>query len=308
MARKMLIQHNSLITARYEMSAAEKNITYMLLSQIEENDPVDRVYHISINEMEEFTGRQLNHKQLDASTDKLLSRVYHITEPEGLLKVCMMSSTRYVKGSGRIAIRIDPEIRPYLFSLKSNFTQIGFYVVMTLKSKYAKRIYEMLSQFRNQKAMYVSVEELRTRLGLTDKYLSWTNFVDKVLSVAEQELKEHGDIYFTYTAKKEGRKFTHLTFNIRRAAKLPACIPAALKEGHSGLSRAYERLVGKFGLSTWQAKLIVEGVAEKEIAKTLHEIDLRIINNELKNVGGFTAKTFENKYQLGLLGSKSSAA
>ena len=56
------------------------------------------------------------------------------------------------------------------------------------------------------------------------------------------------------------------------------------------------------------AKLIVEGVAKKEIAKTLHEIELRIINNELNNVGGFTAKTFENKYQLGLLGSKSSAA
>lgn len=308
MARKMLIQHNALITARYEMSAAEKNITYMLLSQIEENDPTDKVYYISINEMEAFTRRKLNHKQLDASTDKLLSRVYHIPEAEGLLKVCMMSSTRYVKGSGRIAIRIDPEIRPYLFKLKSNFTQIGFYVVMTLKSKYAKRIYEMLSQFRNKKAMHVSVEELRTRLGLTDKYLSWTNFVDKVLSVAEQELKEHGDLYFTYTAKKEGRRFTHLTFHIRKASKLPACIPSALQESNHEPSRAYERLISEFKLSAWQAKLIVEGVAEQEIGKTLHEIKWRMINNELKNVGGFTAKTFENKYQLGLLGSKSSAA
>ena len=308
MARKMLIQHNSLITARYEMSAAEKNITYMLLSQIEENDPIDKVYYISINEMEALTGRKLNHKQLDASTDKLLSRVYHIPEVEGLLKVCMMSSTRYVKGSGRIAIRIDPEIRPYLFKLKSNFTQIGFYVVMTLKSKYAKRIYEMLSQFRGKKAMYISVEELRTRLGLTDKYLSWTNFVEKVLSVAEQELKEHSDLYFTYTAKKEGRRFTHLTLHIRKASKLPACIPSALKEGKHEPSRAYERLMSRFGLSGWQAKLIVEGVAEKEIAKTLHEIDLRIVNSELTNIGGFTVKTFENKYQLGLLGGKASAA
>ena len=57
-----------------------------------------------------------------------------------------------------------------------------------------------------------------------------------------------------------------------------------------------------------QVKLIVEGVSEKEIAKTLYDIKMRMSNNELKNVGGFTAKTFENKYQLGLLGSKASAA
>ncbi len=308
MARKMLIQHNSLITARYEMSAAEKNITYMLLDQLEEDDPTDKVYYISIKEMEELTGRELKYGQLKSSTEKLISRVYNIPEGNDLLQVGMMSSARYVKGSGRIAIRIDPEVRPYLFNLKSNFTQIAFYVVMTLKSKYAKRIYEMLSQFRNQKAMYISVEELRTRLGLTDKYASWAKFTDKVLSVAEQELKEHGDLYFTYTAKKEGRRFTHLTFNIRKASKLPACIPSALQESNHEPSRAYERLMSRFGLSGWQAKLIVEGVAEKEIAKTLHEIDLRIINNELNNVGGFTARTFENKYQLGLLGSKSSAA
>lgn len=308
MARKMLIQHNSLITARYEMSAAEKNITYMLLSQLEEDDPTDKVYYISIKEMESLTGREMKYGQLKSSTAKLISRVYSIPEGDDLLQVGMMSSARYVKGAGRIAIRIDPEIRPYLFNLKSNFTQIGFYVVMTLKSKYAKRIYEMLSQFRNRNAVYVSVEELKTRLGLAEKYASWAKFTEKVLHVAEQELKEHGDIYFTYTAKKEGRKFTNLTFNIRKASKLPAHIPIVLEEGHSGLSRAYERLVGKFGLSVWQAKLIVGEVAEQDIAKTLHEIDLRLINNELTNVGGFTAKTFENKYQLGLLGSKSSAA
>ena len=249
--QKMLIQHNSLITARYEMSATEKNITYMLLSQLGENDPIDKNYYIYVKEMEKLTGRNMNHKHLDTAVDKLLSRVYHIPNAEGLLKVCMMSSAQYIKGSGKIEVGIDPKMRPYLFNLKSNFTQLGYYVVMTLKSKYAKRIYEMLSQFRNQKAMYISVEELRTRLGLTEKHLNWTNFVNKVLSVAEQELKEHSDLYFTYTAKKEGRRFTHLTFHIRKASKLPACVPSVLKEGKHEPSRAYERLISEFKLIAW---------------------------------------------------------
>ena len=180
-------------------------------------------------------GRELKHGQVKASTEKLLSRVYNILEGEDLLQVCMISSARYVKGTGRIAIRIDPEVRPYLFDLKSNFTKFGFYVVMTLKSKYSKRIYEMLSQFRNTGIMRVSVAELKRRLWLMDpkteqeKYTSWTKFTAKVLKVAEQELKEHSDIYFTYTAEKVGRKFTDLEFKIQQASTLPACIPAALK-------------------------------------------------------------------------------
>ena len=299
MAKKMLVKHNSLVAARYEMSAVEKNITYVLLSQIEDDDPVDKVYHVSIKDIEALTGKTLNSKQVDVSTDTLLSRVYHIPEEKGLLKVCMISSAQYIKGTSGIAVRIDPGMRPYLFNLKKNFTKIGFSVVMALRSKYAKRIYGMLSQFRNSGKMYISVEELKRRLGLAKQYPSWTNFTTKVLDVAEKELQEHGDIYFTYTAKKEGRKFTNLEFKIRRASKLPAHVPIG-----EGLSRAYERLVGRFRLSAWQAKRIVGEVAEKEIFKTLHEIELRMMNNELTNVGGFTAKTFENKYQLGLLGSE----
>ena len=310
MVRKVLIQHNSLITARYEMSAAEKNITYMLLAQLGQNDPVDSIYYISISDMEKLTGRALKHKQIKKATEKLLLRLYTIWEGGDLLQVCMISSARYIKGAGKIAIRIDPEIRPYLFNLKNNFTKFGFYVVMGLKSKYSKRIYEMLSQFRSTSVMHVSVEELKSRLWLLDpetkheRYTGWAMFRDKVLKVAEQELKAHGDIYFTYVAKKVGRKFTDLEFNIRKASTLPACIPATLREPEEP-SRYYERLIGDYRLSAWQAKLIVEQLAEKEIGKTLYDIQLRKVNNELKNLGGFTAQTFENKYQLGLMGNKS---
>lgn len=64
---------------------------------------------------------------------KLIARVYSIVENRDLLQVGMVSSARYIKGMGKVVIRIDPEVRPYLFGLKTNFTRYGFFMAMSLE-------------------------------------------------------------------------------------------------------------------------------------------------------------------------------
>ena len=89
-----------------------------------------------------------------------------------------------------------------------------------LRSKYSKRIYKMLSQFKSPGVMHISVEELKKRLKLLDsktgkeKFKDWTIFVKKVLEVAKREINEFADLRFTYEAKETGRKFTNLEFKI----------------------------------------------------------------------------------------------
>jgi hypothetical protein len=61
----------------------------------------------------------------------------------------------------------------------------------------------------------------------------------------------------------------------------------------------YKRLTDKFKLSAWQANLLAEHIPAKEIHS--NEIQPRNANGESKNIGRFTAHTFENKYKLGLL-------
>lgn len=301
---KYLVQHNALTMARYELISAEKDMIYMLLAQLGTDDPLDKVYHVYIKDIEKVTGREISYEQARKATMKLISRVYSIVEGKDLLQVSMISSARYIKGMGKVAIRIDPEVRPYLFGLKTNFTRYGLFMAMSVKSKYSKRLYEMLSQFRHTGIMRISVDELKSRLKLLDpqsgkeKYVMWTMFANKVLEVAKNELSRYTDVEFTYEAKKKGRKFTDLEFKIR-------CIPgrSALKFDQVNDS-VCKRLTSEFKLSTWQAHLIAAHVPEEDIHRTLYEIKLKKLNGELSNVGGFTAQTFENKYQLGLVGGK----
>ena len=101
--------------------------------------------------------------------------------------------------------------KPYLFALKRNYTEFQLDMALRLKSKYSKRMYEMLSQHREQGVMQISVEELKYRLALKDpktgkeQYEPWSMFQEHVLTVPQEELEAHTDIRFTYTARKTGK-------------------------------------------------------------------------------------------------------
>ena len=299
---RTIVQNNALTMARYRWTAGEQDLVYMLLLQLYKSDPVDKVYYILIKDLEAMIGKTLNYKQVKENTLKLISRVYTITEGEDILQVGMISSARYLKGEGKIAIRIDPEVRPYLFDLKTNYTKYGAFMAMTLQSMYSKRLYEILSQFKHTGIMRISIYKLKYILDLIDEkssketYPIWTTFAKKVLEVARKELDQYTDISFTYTVKKQGRKFTDLEFKI--ISKNPQ-LSLDLKDLNTDF---YKRLTDKFKLSAWQATLLLEHIPEREIHSTLYEIQLRNISGEIKNIGGFTAHTFENKYKLGLLG------
>lgn len=313
--KKQLIQHNAIVKARYEMTVIEKNVIYMLLAQLSDNDPPNKVYHIYVKDIERLTGKEMNYGQFERSTMRLVTRGYTIKEGDEILQVAMVSSVRHIKKQGMIAIKFDSDIRPYLFNLKDNFTKCGFLMAMSLQSIYSKRLYEMLSQFKNTGIMRISIDELKYRLCILnpqtkkDKYVIWTAFANRVLDIAKRELEEHTDINFTYTAKKRGRKYTDLEFSI--AYKQPKIIlnpqitleqKLTLQEVNDVNDVLYNRLTQRNQLSTWQAELIIKHVPEKEIHKTLYEIQVKNINGEIKNIGGFTANAFESINKIGLLG------
>jgi plasmid replication initiation protein len=307
----VLVEHNALISAQYDMTATEQNIFCMLIRQIKQEDPPDKIYNIYVKELEEATNRRVDYQQIQRSAKKLLSCICTITKENGnLLNVAIISDSEYIEGGGLVEIGISPKMRPYLFGLKQYFTKYGFHMFMALKSKYSKRMYKMLSQFKNTGVMRISVEELKHRLRLInpktgeEKYTLWSMFAAKVLEVSKRELQTCTDIHFTYAAKKTGRKFTSLEFKIKHIPQ-----QLALKFGEDKVvSDLQQRLTKEFGLSVWQANDIVVNVPEKEIARTLYAIKLKKLERKGMNLGGITAQIFENKFGLGLMGNKPKAS
>jgi len=239
MAKKIIKQHNAITEARYEMSALEKNIFYMLLAELKDDDPEEKKYYkLDLKVLERRCGgKKLTVPELVQAAEGLVFRVYTITkENGGTLLTSLISSVTNIPEENCIEVGVGSMVRPYLLALKKDYTEFELDTALRLKSKYSKRMYEMLSQHKKVGKFITSVEELKYRLALInsktgeDKYPGWGVFSKHILERPQKELNEQTDITFTYTLKKTARKYTDIEFTILPNSKKEAKYEGGLFE------------------------------------------------------------------------------
>lgn len=230
---KPLKQHNYITEARYDMSALQKNIFYLLLSEMQENDNKENVhpyypyYKINFHELERRMGNKIRMPELMEAVNGLVFRVYKIKEANGdELSSSLISSAENLPEENSIELGVSPMIKPYLLDLKKEYTEFELYTALSLKSKYSKRMYEMLSQYKEQGEFSINVDELKYRLCIIDPetgydiYSGWNMFEIHVLETPQQELSKHGDIDFTYDLIKTGKRYTAIEFHIKKRSDI----------------------------------------------------------------------------------------
>lgn len=293
MENKLIVQDNAITSARYEMNALEKNIVYMMMAQLRKDDKADTIYYISVRELMDKTGTQNSYDDFKRATEQLIGRVLQIHRPNGnLLQIAMISSAEYIVGQGIIEIGLDPKIRPYFFDLKQNFTAFQLHMALSLDSKYAKRVYEMLAQYKNLGELKIDVIELKRRLYLYDEksgieqYKNWADFERRILIVAQKEINEKTDLRISYSTIKQGRRINSLVFAIKAGAQQ---MVIDYKDENTAL---FSRLVNDFRLRKEQAQNILDRFSTADIAKRLYDIQIMRSDNKVQNIGAYTAKTF----------------
>ena len=293
MESKLIVQDNAITSARYEMNALEKNIIYMMMAQLRKDDNADTIYYISVRELMDKTGTRNSYDDFKRATEQLVGRVLQIHRPNGnLLQVAMISSAEYIVGQGIIEIGLDPKIRPFFFDLKQNFTAFQLHMALSLDSKYAKRVYEMLAQYRNLGALTIDVIELKRRLYLyddktgTEQYKNWADFERRILTVAQKEINEKTDLRIMYTPIKAGRRVGSLKFTIKAGVQQ---MVIDYKDENTAL---FSRLVNDFRLRKEQAQAVIDRFSAADIAKRLYDIQLLRSDNKIQNIGGYAAKSF----------------
>jgi plasmid replication initiation protein len=223
----LLKQHNAITEARYEMTALEKNIVYMIMAQfIRDDDPSKKQYFISIQELKnklKELGEKISLEDIQEATDKLITRVYSFYDDFGNSgSMALFASVTYTDGCDLIKIEILSTVRHFMFDLKYDFTSFSLWSALRLRSIYAKRIYEMLCQHKDVGIFKISVQELRERLKLSsklskkDKLSGWSAFEKTVLEGPQKEINEKTELKVTYTLEKTGLKYTEIKFHISK--------------------------------------------------------------------------------------------
>ncbi len=208
-------QHNTITSGRYDFSACQLDVLFMLLASLDETDALGKEYHIRVKDIELITGRKWNYQQLKDGNEGLLSRVFEIEMPQGLRQIVLFTDVQYLDGTGSFFMKINESARPYFFDLKNNFTLLELKSVLSCTSKHAKRLYSLACQWRVAGGHTYDIGELKEILGLKDpkgkekeQYTELSTLKRQVLDIAKRQINEHTDIVFDYELiKTRGRSF-----------------------------------------------------------------------------------------------------
>ena len=288
-------QHNAITTARYEMTACEMDIVFYLLSLLKKEDRVGTFYRVKVLDLQHLTGRQWNYQQFLEATSALRSREYVIEDNKRLLQVGLLASAEYIKGEGVIELEVSEKIRPYLIDLKRNFTSFRLQAAFSLTSKYAKRIYQIASQWKDKsESRTFSLHDLKVMLALKDpkgieseQYTKVSMFQKYVLDIAVSQINQNTDLHIGYELLKKGRSFESIRFQIKQQEPHQLPLPFEQLVDDSRMQMARQRLMD---LDIKDVRLVEQILSEAQMIDQLFAFCYKLKTGKVKavaNPGGF---------------------
>lgn len=220
----IVTKSNKLITCNYDLNLQEQKIILTLASMVQPQDTEFKEYEFKIKDFMALLEIKDKSKytEIPKTTKELMKKVFEIKEGKDTVQMSWLSSARYKTGEGTVILKFDSNLKPYLLELKELYTSYRLENILSLKSKYSIRLYEILKSnaFKQNQAIEIKVEELKLMVGAKEKsYNVYQNFKNKVIIQAQKELSEKTDIDFNFDEIKTGRKVTSLKFYIKEIKK-----------------------------------------------------------------------------------------
>lgn len=211
---------NSLITSRYDLSLQEQRLILTLVSLVDTiEDKQFYEYEMKLSEFAELLEVKVDISYLKKMTLGLLSKTIQIKEEDKTIQTQWLSSVVYNEGQATVKFELHRKLLPYLLQLKKRFTSYYLMNVLKFKSKYSIRIFELLKCNEFKASFTINLEELKIMLAC-ENYTRFSNFNQKVLQPALEEINIHSDIFVNCVPIKTGRSITQLRFDIIKRNKL----------------------------------------------------------------------------------------
>lgn len=296
----IVAKDNKLINSKYDLSLNEQKIMLVMASLIQPSDQSFNRINLKASELSALLGitPEAMYKDLPKVTKNLLKKVIEIKDNSNLIQTHFVSTAIYNKGDGTITLKFSDEIRPFLLQLKELYASYKLENVLTLKSKYSIRFYEILKSHSFKSEYIMTIDELRELMCLTQKsYDRYNNIKNKIVNVAIEEINEKTDINVNYEEVKEGRKIISLKFYIYTKRNLKSSIvDIKLNKDEDD----YKKLITKFkdkGFILNKDDAIRLTNKAKQHGKDIFTY-IKLLNPKINNGVGFIMKALEEDYKI----------
>jgi plasmid replication initiation protein len=216
-----VVKSNRIIEAKYRLNVREQKFILYMVSLIKPDDEDFKFYRVKINEFEKILN--LEGKKWGSIYQVVKDIVLNLNDKPLIIAkdggrkqqiINWIASAEFEIGTGIIEFEFSEKLKPYLLQLKSHFTKYNLDNILQLKSGFSIRMYELLKSHQYQGKVEYNLDELKTLLGVDDKYDEYTDFKKRVLKTAQTELRSKSDIYFLFKEKRLNRKIHSIFFTI----------------------------------------------------------------------------------------------
>lgn len=213
-----VVKSNDMIrNTRYDLSSAEQKIILRLIQMIQPNDTDFKMYKFDIKEFCQICNIDFqsgaNHTYIKNALKGLHDKSFWLREDKREILCSWISTAIISDGSGIIEIELHKHLKPYLLELKKNFTEYSYSYILTMKSKYSIRMYELLKSYNFMTTVTIGIEDLKKTLCI-ESYNRFYDFKKNVIDIAIAEINNVADIKVAYNINKTRRLPVSITFEI----------------------------------------------------------------------------------------------
>ena len=302
-----------IMNTSYDLSLEEQKIILTLASMVQPDDEEFKPYIFKISEFMKLVGvaDKSKYTEIPKITKELMKKVFEIQEGNTIIQTAWLSGVRYEKGSGMVILKFNPDLKPYMIKLNTTFTQYKLANILSMKSKYSSRIYEILkcNEFKKQGYIEIEIEELRKLLKADVIYPLYADFKRFIILRTQKELRKLTDISFEFKEIKTGRKVTTLKFYIKtnnKVEKVVPLLPTAAAEVSATLTSKLEEenpikkimsIMCDSNITALEAKKLSD-TADGDINKIKEKYALAQNVAKIDSVVGWMLRAIKDDYQI----------
>ncbi len=190
----------------------ELDFIYAFISTIKDEDERFKDYKLTLQDLENKLGKRLELKKIEYIFDSLVAKTFKVNNDKELAVYSFFTYLQFNKVTNELTVNFNEKLKPHLVQL-STYAKGNFKYLLQFRSEYSKRIYMLISQWQTAGKKLYTVDELREMLAVPKSY-RYNDLKRHVLVKAEKELKKNSDVFFTFEEQKQGKKVTHILFNI----------------------------------------------------------------------------------------------
>lgn len=194
-----------------DMDLQELRLFSIYLAKINARNENTRLVRFSLNDFKEIMNLEnIKPSVMQKVTDSLLHKIFYVpnTETGGYNSFVLFQQCKVDKDDNDewyIELDVSNQALPLMFNYKNNYFKYELWNIINLNSVFLIRMYEILKQHEYQHEFEISVEDLKSLLGMENGYPNrFDRFKERVLDKSKKILSEKTDISFTYSKGKSG--------------------------------------------------------------------------------------------------------